>query len=163
MPHWGKLVPRSPELFRFRPVVVWKGLCHRLLYLSVCLAVTFALTTAVLVSQANEDTPQVAPRKKPVKKDNEPRAVGLLQMRGGKATLVPVAIMIDKKFYDASAYKAAPVPMALETGTVYEAERTGESLGLFTVAGALHSIAENTATPWLGTGIFLPGGSEAPK
>jgi len=31
------------------------------------------------------------------------------------------------KFHDASVYKADPVPMALESGTVYEAEQAGES------------------------------------
>jgi hypothetical protein len=41
--------------------------------------------------------------------------------------------MVDGRFYDAGAYKADPVPMALEQGTVYEAERAGNSLGLFTV------------------------------
>jgi hypothetical protein len=41
--------------------------------------------------------------------------------------------MVDGRFYDAGAYKADPVPLALEQGTVYEAERTGNSLGLFTV------------------------------
>lgn len=45
--------------------------------------------------------------------------------------------MYNGEFYDASAYKADPVPMALDAGTVYEAERSGVSEGLFTVAGAL--------------------------
>lgn len=67
-----------------------------------------------------------------------PRAVGLLQLAAnGKAHLIPITIMIDGKFYDASAYKADPVPMALQSGTVYEAEESGESQGLFTVSGAM--------------------------
>jgi hypothetical protein len=83
------------------------------------------------------------------KKNKGPRALGLLELSSsGKARLVPIAILIDGEFYDAGAYKAAPVPMALESGTVYEAVRTGVSQGLFTVSGALEAnhnwIAEGT-------------------
>ena len=67
-----------------------------------------------------------------------PRAVGVLQLAAnGKAHLVPVTIMIDGKFYDAGAYKADPVPMALQPETVYEALKSGVSQGLFTVSGAM--------------------------
>ena len=90
--------------------------------------------------------PQVSPREK---KPKGPRALGLVELSSsGKAHLVPIAILIDGEFYDAGAYKAAPVPMALESGTVYEAVRTGISQGLFTVSGALEAnnnwIAEGT-------------------
>jgi len=64
--------------------------------------------------------------------------LGLLELAAnGKAHLIPVVIMIDGKFYDAGAYKADPVPMALQPETVYEAEKSGASEGLFTVAGAM--------------------------
>jgi hypothetical protein len=77
-----------------------------------------------------------------------PRAVGLLELAGnGKAHLIPVTIMIDGKFYDAGAYKADPVPMALQYETVYEAVKSGVSQGLFTVSGALQ---EKNA--WVGDG-----------
>ena len=79
-----------------------------------------------------------------------PRALGLLQLApSGKAHLIPITILYDGEFYDASAYKAAPVPMALESGTVYEAVRAGVSQGLFTVSGALQ--ANNT---WTGVGTW---------
>ena len=81
----------------------------------------------------------------------------------GKASLVPIAILMNGKFWDATAYKADPVPMALESGTVYEAERSGSSLGLFTVGSALHSNAPNTQAPWIGTGTWKPTGTEEPK
>lgn len=82
----------------------------------------------------------------------------------GKASLVPIAILINGKFWDASAYKADPVPMALDSGNVYEAEQSGSSLGLFTVDSALHSNAVNSEAPWLGTGAWRPfGGEEPPK
>jgi hypothetical protein len=112
-----------------------------------------------------QETPQEKPPEdKKAKKVKGPRAVGLLQLTSkGKATLVPIAIQVDGKFYDASVYKADPVPMALESGTVYEVEQTGESLGLFTVGGALHSKAVNTAHPWVGSGLYLLNGTEAAK
>src|SRR5271165_5062093 len=115
---------------------------------------------------AQEERPQITPgeRKVAKKKDAGPRAVGVLQMgANGKVSLVPIAILIGGKFWDASAYKADPVPMALEPGTVYEAERNGSSLGLFTVNAALHSRAVNAQTPWIATGKWVPGGSESAK
>ena len=77
-----------------------------------------------------------------------PRAIGLLELAAnGKAHLIPVTIMIDGKFYDAGAYKADPIPMALQPETVYEALKSGVSKGLFTVSGA---IPENSG--WIADG-----------
>ncbi|MBO0910212.1 MAG: hypothetical protein J2P13_00355 [Acidobacteria bacterium] len=76
-------------------------------------------------------------KKRPVSKG--PRALGLLEVaENGKAHLIPVAIMIDGRFYDAGAYKANPVPMALQYETVYEGIKSGISQGLFTVSGTMH-------------------------
>jgi len=125
-----------------------------------------ATGTIVTCSLAQETTPEIVPLKKELrrKKDLGPRALALLRMTAsGKATLVPIMIEIDGKFYDASAYKADPVPMALERGTVYEGEKTGAPLGLFTVNSALHSLAANAEIPWLATGMWLAAGAEAPK
>jgi hypothetical protein len=113
-----------------------------------------------------QQTPQekLPEEKKPKKNVKGPRAVGVLQLtNGGKATLIPIAILIDGKFYDASVYKADPVPMALESGTVYEAEQEGDSLGLFTISGALHSKTAGSPHPWVGAGSYLPRGTEAAK
>ena len=100
-------------------------------------------------------------RKGSRKKAAGPRALALLRLTAnGKASLVPIAILIDGKFWDATAYKASPIPMALEPGIVYEAERTGNSLGLFTIGTALHSNAANAPSPWLATGAWLPAGTE---
>src|SRR5271167_1330865 len=111
-----------------------------------------------------EDIPQEKPPEPKKKKVKGPRAVGLLQLSSnGKGTLIPVAILIDGKFYDASAYKADPVPMALDSGTVYEVEQSGDSQGLFTVSGALHSNSPGSANPWVGAGSYLPNGTEAAK
>src|SRR5581483_4893863 len=90
-----------------------------------------------------------------------PRALGLLEMySSGQTRLRPICIMIDGRFYDAGIYKADPVPMALETGTVYEAERNGESQGLFTIKNVLQNEAKKT---FVAEGTWLPVGAEAPK
>ncbi len=137
--------------------ILWRGFLVALLASAVC-------WTSLAVGQ--EDRPEITPgeRKVPRKKDAGPRAVGLLQMgANGKVSLVPIAILIDGKFWDASAYKADPVPMALDQGTVYEAERAGSSLGLFTVNSALHSRSANAQIPWIATGKWVPAGSEPAK
>jgi hypothetical protein len=140
---------------------------HKILYRGlVLIAILVALASIAALSAAQESTPEIVPLKKEhrTKKDLGPRALGLLRMTpSGKATLVPVMIEINGKFYDASAYKADPVPMALESGIVYEGEKTGTSLGLFTINSALHSLAANAEIPWLATGAWLAAGAQAPK
>jgi hypothetical protein len=64
--------------------------------------------------------------------------------------------MVDGKFYDASAYKASPVPLALWNETVYEAEKTGVPQGLFTVGEATRT----GPSVWFGQGRWRPAGSE---
>jgi hypothetical protein len=91
----------------------------------------------------------------PPKTAKGPRALGLLELApNGKAHLIPITILIDGKYYDASAYKAAPVPMALWSDTVYEAVLTGVSQGLFTVTGALQRKDANEATEWMAEGTW---------
>jgi hypothetical protein len=51
----------------------------------------------------------------------------------GKPRLIPVTILVDGRYYDAGIYKASPVPMSLDPGTVYEARKAGEPAGLFVV------------------------------
>jgi hypothetical protein len=69
------------------------------------------------------------------------RATALLELstdaKGVKvARLTPITILDGSTFHDASIYKAAPQPMALENGVVYEAEKTGETVGFVTVSSA---------------------------
>jgi hypothetical protein len=91
----------------------------------------------VLACAAGISVAQIA-KKRPMSKG--PRAVALVQLaENGRAHLIPVTIMINGNFYDASAYKADPVPMALQPGIVYEAMQAGVSRGLFTVGGAAQS------------------------
>ena len=93
-------------------------------------------------------------------KSKGPRATGLLQLsENGKPRLIPVCIMIDGRFFDAGIYKADPVPMALEGGTVYEAQRTGKPIGLFTVKNVLQ---QQQTKAWLAEGDWELAGA-APK
>lgn len=95
---------------------------------------------------------QIVPAQTPTRKGppKGPRALGLLQLLpNGKAHLIPITILYDGEFYDASAYKASPVPMALESGTVYEGYRSGVSQGLFTVTSALQG-----NDTWVGNGTW---------
>ena len=142
-----------------------KIILRKILYCGSVFALLGGVALSVRVA-AQEDRPQITPveRTAPRKKNADPRAVAVLQLTAnGKASLVPIAILIGGKFWDATAYKADPVPMALESGTVYEAERAGSSEGLFTVNGALHSNSVNVSAPWIGTGTWVPAGSEKPK
>ncbi|MGC2111085.1 MAG: hypothetical protein WA655_16330 [Candidatus Korobacteraceae bacterium] len=67
-------------------------------------------------------------------KKRGPRAIAVVEfLPGGGARLVPVALWIDDRFYDASLYGSNPAPMAIEPETVYEATTYGEPTGLFTV------------------------------
>ncbi|MFZ0798677.1 MAG: hypothetical protein WAM98_12905 [Terriglobales bacterium] len=97
--------------------------------------------------------------------DKGPRALALIQLsakgnspQGNKGRLIPIVIMMDGKFYDAGAYKADPVPMALDFDTVYEAFRSGVSQGLFTITqpGQLKHA-------WIAEGTWLPAGAKAPE
>jgi hypothetical protein len=88
-----------------------------------------------------------------------PRALGLVQIKpNGKARLIPIAIIMDGKFFDAGAYKATPVPMALDFGIIYEGMRTGVSQGIFTITqpGQLNH-------NWIAEGTWLPVGVKAPE
>jgi hypothetical protein len=120
-------------------------------------AVIFAVCVALggVQVEAQEPLTQYG-RKRDV--DKGPRAVGLVQIPAkGKARFTPIAIMIDGEFYDAGSYKATPVPMALEFGTVYEGFRSGVSQGLFTITqpGELNH-------NWIAEGTWLPAGAIDP-
>ena len=151
----GRRIRSSKFLYRKAGLAVIFGALWGIAFSATCHA------QASQEEQGAEITPQAQKAKK---KGRDPRAIALLQLPpNGKTTLIPIAILIDGKFYDASAYKATPVPMLLESGTVYEAMRTGKSVGLFTVNGAMHSKDPASQNPWLGTGSFLATGAEAPK
>lgn len=63
-----------------------------------------------------------------------PRAIGVVEfLPGGGMRLVPIALWIEGRYYDASLYGANPEPMAIEPQTVYEAQSLGEPTGTFTI------------------------------
>jgi hypothetical protein len=88
-----------------------------------------------------------------------PRALGLIQLfPNGKAHLIPVAIAVDGKFFDAGSYKGTPVPMALDFGVVYEGFRAGVSQGIFTITQP-----GQASHVWMAEGTWLPAGAKAPE
>src|SRR5882762_4334103 len=139
-----------------------RSLLHRQLYRNGMFAVTLAaaslLCSSWLVAQVAAQGPIPQFGHKPAS-NKGPRAIGLIQLSPkGKARLTPIAIMMDGKFYDAGSYKAAPVPMALDFGIVYEGFRTGVSQGVFTITqpGQLNHV-------WIAEGTWLPAGEKAPE
>jgi len=88
-----------------------------------------------------------------------PRALGLIQLfSNGKAHLIPIAIAVDGKFFDAGSYKGTPVPMALDFGVVYEGFRAGVSQGIFTITQP-----GQASHVWMAEGTWLPAGTKPPE
>lgn len=83
----------------------------------------------------HRDNPQAQPTPSTNKKAKRgPRAIAVVEfLPGGGMQLVPVALWIDGRYYDASLYSANPAPMAIEPQTVYEAQSFGEPTGTFTI------------------------------
>ncbi len=80
-----------------------------------------------------------------------PRAVAVIEWTAQGMRLVPVSLMIDGKFYDATLYRANPVPMAVEQETVYEVQKAGDVTGDFTVT----TPAQLPNGAWIGQGTFV--------
>lgn len=70
--------------------------------------------------------------------------------------LYPISILQNGTYFDATIYEASPVPMALEPGTVYEVQRSGDPQGLFVI-----SDAERGKENWYAKGEWKPGTEEA--
>jgi hypothetical protein len=136
-----------------------RSLFYRKLYRNRMFAVTLAasilLAGSWLVAQG-----AIAQYGRRAAVDKGPRALAVVQLspKGNKGRLIPIAIMMDGKFYDAGSYKAAPVPMALDFDTVYEGFHTGVSQGVFTITqpGQLNHV-------WIAEGTWLPAGMKAPE
>jgi hypothetical protein len=135
-----------------------RSLIHRKLYRNRMFAVTLAASSLLCSSRVQAQGPMPQYGHKPAS-NKGPRAIGLIQLSPkGKARLTPIAIMMDGKFYDAGSYKAAPVPMALDFGIVYEGFRSGVSQGVFTITqpGQLNHV-------WIAEGTWFPAGMKAPE
>jgi hypothetical protein len=112
------------------------------------------ILASLLLALVQDEEAQLARRET----SKGPRALALLEIApNGKAHLVPITLMYDGKFYDAGAYKGSPVPMALESDTIYEGLKTGTPQGLFTVQGA-----RRVPAGWIGEGNWEPAGSAPP-
>ena len=84
------------------------------------------------------------------------RATALLELttdQSGSVTtrLYPITILANGRFHDASIYESRPQPLALGTGVVYEAEKTGVPVGYVTINHASNSVAG-----WVGQGKWQP-------
>ena len=94
---------------------------HRAWFASACGALCLSMLCGSAMAQQR-------------RQQKTPRALALVEWPAkGKPRVVPIAILIDGRFYDASIYMADPVPMALEYGNVYEVEKTGEPEGFVTI------------------------------
>jgi hypothetical protein len=123
------------------------------LYRKARRAATVLVTAALIAAIA---LPLMAQLRQQREKPRGPRAVAVLEFTGETARLIPVFILEDGRYYDAGLYRATPVPMSLEPGVVYEAERTGDSLGLFTVTDA-----RRDGRSWYGLGDWRPKSAAA--
>lgn len=114
---------------------------------SLTLAATLGLAVLLCVpglAQSSRSAPPAA--------SSGPRALAVLELApDGRARLVPIAIRIDNKFYDAGLYRAMPRPLAVDPQTVYEVQRSGAPLGLFTVTQA-----QTIKDVWIGLGQWRP-------
>ena len=92
-------------------------------------------------------------------KEKGPRALALVELPAdgkSKPRLIPLAILVDGRFWDASIYRADPRPLALDPGNVYEAERSGKPAGFFTV-----SEARQIQGGWVAFGEWQPQSEKA--
>jgi len=78
-----------------------------------------------------------------------------------KARLVPVTILADGRFHDASIYERRPRPMVLDNGVVYEAQKSGMPVGYLTVTNS-----QEQGGIWIADGTWklaLPPRKDEPK
>ena len=94
--------------------------------------------------------------------DSVVRAVAVYEWTGdeGKATasrVVPVSVFINGQLEDGGIYLARPVPFALDVGTIFEVEKSGEKQGTLELAYARHYVVNSGPLyddGWLAYGAF---------
>jgi hypothetical protein len=87
------------------------------------------------------------------------RATAVLEVTTDSAGIVstqviPVTILDEGRFQDASIYKTSPRPMALETGIVYEAQTSGMPVGYTTILSSTNN------NGWMALGKWQPASTE---
>lgn len=85
------------------------------------------------------------------KEPSGPRAIAVLEWTPQGLRLIPVSLLIDGHYYDGTLYRADPVPMAVEQGTVYEVQKAGDIVGDFTVT----TPAQLANGGWIGQGNYV--------
>lgn len=127
----------------------------------------FTLTAPIYIPLC---APLYAQMHKVAKPEVVVRAVGVYEWTGDRAKptasrFIPVSLFIDGEFQDADVYLARPVPMALDTGTVYEIDRAGIPQGTIDLLFARHlrgvDLGLTYDDGWFGYGPFVP--PPAPK
>jgi len=92
------------------------------------------------------------------------RATAVLEYTGDldkptAARLIPVAVWDGERYQPGGLYMAQPMPLAVESGTVYELVDAGASKGLFDVKAAA-----NVSGSWVATGSYQkPAPVKVPK
>jgi hypothetical protein len=120
---------------------------YRKWWLSVTLAALMASPVGAQVFRA------------PQPERTTPRAVAVLEtFSNGVRRLVPVSFHFERRYYDATFYRATPVPLALAPGTVYEVQSAGTPAGFFTLQRAAQHKAE-----WFAVGHFRKAPEKAAK
>ena len=100
--------------------------------MAIFLLVTFAAAQQHTRNRQTDPAPPPTTTTKKAKRG--PRAIAVVEfMPNGAMRLVPIALWIEGRYYDASQYGANPEPMAIEPQTVYEAQSLGEPTGTFTI------------------------------
>jgi hypothetical protein len=107
------------------------------------------------------------------KKQRGPRALAVLEMGPAGTTeaagqnrkplaagvgfprLIPILVLDGGEYYDATAYKATPVPLAVQAGTVYDVQSSGVQKALFTVQQPTRFHGS-----WVATGTWQPASPE---
>ena len=93
------------------------------------------------------------------------RAVGVYEWTGDRtkptaSRLIPVTLFIDGELQDAGVYLARPVPLAIDSGTIYEVDKAGVAEGTLDVKYASHlqspDAVANYDDGWFGYGTFAP-------
>lgn len=87
------------------------------------------------------------------RKAHKLRATAVVEVATDSAGIVathifPVAILDEGRFHDASIYKAAPQPMALDNGIVYEAQADGIPVGYATILSSTNNKGWTALGKW---------------
>jgi hypothetical protein len=130
---------------------------RRKLYSNFLSCVTWAAVCLTVCLSASDAFAQYGRTRKEHK---GPRAIAVIEFpqtaKEGQTTvkfaprLIPAIILNEGRYFDADAYRATPVPWAIQPGTVYEAREAGESKGLFTIQRAASDANKN----WIATGMW---------